>query len=62
MGKLYTVLHQNILDVFNAYGIQIMTPAYVRDPEPPKVVPKEQWSWHRQQILHLLTAPQASWR
>jgi small-conductance mechanosensitive channel len=43
MLQLYTALHQNILDVFNEYGIQIMTPAYERDPEQPKVVPKGQW-------------------
>jgi small-conductance mechanosensitive channel len=41
--RLYTALHQNILDVFNEYGIQIMTPAYEGDPEQPKVVPKGQW-------------------
>jgi small-conductance mechanosensitive channel len=40
---LYTALHRNILDVFNEYGVQIMTPAYEGDPETPKVVPKEQW-------------------
>jgi small-conductance mechanosensitive channel len=39
----YSVLHQNILDVFNEYGVQIMTPAYEGDPEQPKVVPKSQW-------------------
>jgi small-conductance mechanosensitive channel len=43
MGRLYTALHQNILDVFNEYGIQIMTPAYEGDPAQPKVVPKGQW-------------------
>jgi small-conductance mechanosensitive channel len=43
MAGLYTRLHQNILDVFNEYGVQIMTPAYEGDPEQPKVVPKEQW-------------------
>ncbi len=43
MEQLYTVLHQNILDIFNEYGVQIMTPAYERDPEQAKVVPKEQW-------------------
>jgi small-conductance mechanosensitive channel len=43
MGRLYTALHQNILDVFNEYGVQIMTPAYEGDPEQPKVVPKGQW-------------------
>src|SRR5262245_16375918 len=43
MMRLYTALHRNILDVFNEYGVQIMTPAYEGDPEHPKVVPKEQW-------------------
>ncbi len=40
---LQTALHQNILDLFNEYGIQIMTPAYEGDPEAPKVVPKNHW-------------------
>jgi hypothetical protein len=43
MARLYTGLHQSILDVFNEYGVQIMTPAYEGDPEQPKVVPKDQW-------------------
>ena len=43
MARLYTTLHQNILDVFNEYGVQIMTPAYEGDPEQAKVVPKDQW-------------------
>jgi small-conductance mechanosensitive channel len=43
MAPLYTALHQNIQDVFNEYGVQIMTPAYEGDPETPKVVPPERW-------------------
>jgi small-conductance mechanosensitive channel len=43
MRTIYTDLHRHILDVFNEYGVQIMTPAYEGDPEIPKVVPKEQW-------------------
>jgi small-conductance mechanosensitive channel len=43
MDWLYTAMHQNILDVFNDHGVQIMTPAYKGDPEQPKVVPKDQW-------------------
>ena len=39
---LYSALHSHILDVFNEYGVQIMTPAYVSDPEVPKVVPPDQ--------------------
>ena len=43
MARLYTAMHQNVLDVFNEHGVQIMTPAYEGDPEKPKVVPKDQW-------------------
>jgi small-conductance mechanosensitive channel len=43
MNALYTELHRNILDVFNEFGVQIMTPAYEGDPEEPKMVPKERW-------------------
>ena len=41
--QFYDGLHQNILDVFNEYQVQIMTPAYERDTPEPKIVPKEQW-------------------
>jgi len=40
---LITSLNRNVLDVFNEYGVQIMTPAYVRDPDTPKVVERDQW-------------------
>ena len=43
MFLLYTALHRNILDVFNEYGVQIMTPAYEGDPEQPKVVASHDW-------------------
>jgi small-conductance mechanosensitive channel len=43
MNRLYTALHQNILDIFNEYGVQIMTPSYVADPPQAKVVPGDQW-------------------
>ncbi len=43
MMSYYTELHKNILDIFNEYNVQIMTPAYEGDPESPKVVPKDQW-------------------
>ncbi len=43
MGRLYTDLHRNILDVFNEYGVQIMTPAYENDPHTPKVVARQNW-------------------
>jgi small-conductance mechanosensitive channel len=36
-------LHANILDVFNEYGVQIMSPNYVLDPSAPKVVAKKDW-------------------
>jgi len=43
MNAQYTDLHRNILDVFNEFGVQIMTPAYEGDPERPKLVPRESW-------------------
>ena len=43
MGERYTVLHQNILDIFNEYGVQIMTPAYEGDPHHAKVVATDDW-------------------
>jgi len=43
MARMYADLHRNILDLFNEYGVQIMTPAYEGDPDRPKLVPKEQW-------------------
>jgi small-conductance mechanosensitive channel len=39
----YSELHQNVLDVFNEHGVQIMTPAYEGDPAEPKLVRKEAW-------------------
>jgi small-conductance mechanosensitive channel len=36
-------LHSQILDVFNEFGVQIMSPNYEADPEGLKIVPKEQW-------------------
>jgi small-conductance mechanosensitive channel len=41
--QLYSALHANIQDVFNEHGVQIMSPAYVADPDRPKVVPPEHW-------------------
>jgi small-conductance mechanosensitive channel len=36
-------LHAAIQDVFNEYGVQIMSPHYLGDPEQAKVVPKAGW-------------------
>jgi small-conductance mechanosensitive channel len=43
MEQGYSALHRHILDVFNEYGVQIMTPSYEADPEVPKLVPRDQW-------------------
>ena len=43
MASLYSEMHRNILDVFNEYGVQIMTPAYEGDPEQPKMVQRKDW-------------------
>lgn len=43
MMQIYSDLHANIQDVFNEHGVQIMSPAYVADPERAKLVPPERW-------------------
>jgi small-conductance mechanosensitive channel len=40
-ARALSELHRNILDVFNEYGVQIMTPAYEGDPKQLKVVTNE---------------------
>ena len=36
-------LHANIQDVFNEYGVQIMSPQYFEDPAEAKIVPPARW-------------------
>ena len=43
LPQIYSDLHANIQDVFNEHGVQIMSPAYVADPETAKLVPPERW-------------------
>lgn len=38
-AEVLTQLHANILDAFNAAGVQIMSPHYLGDPADPKLVP-----------------------
>jgi small-conductance mechanosensitive channel len=38
-----SALHANIQDVFNEFGVQIMSPHYKNDPSEKVWVPKEQW-------------------
>jgi small-conductance mechanosensitive channel len=38
-----STLHANIQDVFNANGVQIMSPHYMADTDPAKVVPPDKW-------------------
>lgn len=38
MNQHYSDLHGHIQDVFNEYGVQIMSPNYDRDPDQPKIV------------------------
>ncbi|MGH7335326.1 MAG: mechanosensitive ion channel family protein, partial [Candidatus Rokuibacteriota bacterium] len=48
MMPLYTAVHRNVLDVFNEYGVQIMTPSYEADPEqPPSWSPRTNGTRHR---------------
>jgi len=38
-----SALHAHIQDVFNEYGVQIMSPHYLGDPAAAKMVPPTQW-------------------
>lgn len=42
-AEVLSNLHANIQDVFNEYGVQIMSPHYIADSEQAKVVPPAQW-------------------
>lgn len=42
-AEVLSQLHGHIQDVFNEYGVQIMSPHYMMDPPQPQVVPKAQW-------------------
>lgn len=42
-AELLSMLHANIQDVFNEYGVQIMSPHYLADPQEAKFVPPERW-------------------
>jgi small-conductance mechanosensitive channel len=44
-AELLNALHASIQDVFNQYGVQIMSPHYFADPATPKVVAQK--DWHR---------------
>jgi len=39
-----SALHANIQDVFNTFGVQIMSPQYIADPAHPKTVPPHAWT------------------
>jgi small-conductance mechanosensitive channel len=42
-AELLSLLHANIQDVFNEYGVQIMSPHYLDDPREEKLVPRDNW-------------------
>lgn len=42
-AEVLNVLHQNIIDVFNEFGVQMVSPHYMADPQQTQVVPPEQW-------------------
>ncbi len=41
--RVLGLLHANVQDAFNEFGVQIMSPHYLGDPARPAVVPKERW-------------------
>ena len=42
-AEVLSALHAHIQDVFNEYGVQIMSPHYLSDPAVAKVVPPQAW-------------------
>ncbi len=42
--RVLSALHKNIQDVFNEYGVQIMSPHYINDPPEPFLVPPDRRS------------------
>ena len=40
---LMSRLHEQILDVFNEHGVQIMSPSFEAQPEQPAIVDRSQW-------------------
>jgi small-conductance mechanosensitive channel len=42
-AQVMNALHANIQDLFNEYGVQIMSPNYRGDPVAPKVVSRDHW-------------------
>ena len=41
--RVWNALNAQILDLFNEYGVQIMSPNYEADPSDVKIVPKKDW-------------------
>ncbi|HEY3252876.1 MAG TPA: mechanosensitive ion channel domain-containing protein [Polyangiaceae bacterium] len=42
-AEAIATLNANVIDVFNEYGVQIMSPHYLADPSTAKVVPRSAW-------------------
>lgn len=42
-AEIMSMLHANIQDVFNEYGVQIMSPHYMMDPASEKIVKPQDW-------------------
>ena len=42
-AEVLSVLHGNIVDIFNEHGVQIMSPHYFGDPAEAKVVARANW-------------------
>jgi small-conductance mechanosensitive channel len=42
-AHVLAALNANVIDTFNRYGVQIMSPHYFADPDKPKTVPVQAW-------------------
>ena len=52
-----SALNANIVDAFNEFGVQIMSPHYRSDPEVPKVVPVSHWHAPPSRSVPVSSAP-----
>jgi small-conductance mechanosensitive channel len=43
MARLYSELHEHIVDAFNEHGVQIMSPHFIAQPDQAVLVPKDKW-------------------
>lgn len=57
LPRILSDLHENIVEIFNANGTQIMTPSYIADPDVPKI-PQAAWDGELEGITETAEEPE----